>query len=757
MPNWSQLPEELLHLTSTHLEDNCFDVVHARSVCTSWRSAFPFPSSLLRPSYSLPSFPLERKDLSTLEKVPLFLFRALTPHVADAVSPFKYYLGGIGQDESEDHMELSFPLQCSVKIKIPGSDPTLMNMLDYQIIPLGHKYRLFTSETHRMAFLPLDKEGRGGEFVVLLTYMYPKYLLVLTSADMRWKQLQNIPIASCFDVVTFRGRFYASFYSNNIFVIDPYSLKVTPLFPKPQNLHYLVPSGNDELFLVEKIISLNADFSKLPCRVSKLDEEAGKWVAVSDLGDRLLFIGGHIGNVSCLAKELPHGCGLSGNSILFTHVSGNVIFPYKYGVHTGNAEDDLNCWRPSMENRVMILNEYFSVLSFQVSKLQQFLTSEVNMATNKKKISSSIMPDWSQLPEELLHLISKNLENYCFDVVHARSVCTSWRSAFPFPLLRQSYPLPSLSLYPSKSKDLCTIEKVPLFLFRVLTPDVADVLSPFEYFFLGGIDQDESDDHMELPSPLQCSVKVKLPGTEPILMNMLDCQIIPVGHKYRMIGQDFIRVAILPLDKEAKRGEFVVILNYSYTLLVLTSAEMRWKPLKNVLGTTCNNLVTFRGRFYATFTSMKTVVIDPYSLEVTLLLPSPENPVHYLVPSGNDELFLVESTFHSSDISQLTYRVSRLDEKAGTWVEVKDLGDRVLFVGNLGKFSCSAKELPRGCGLSGNSILFTDLRGNVIFPYKYGVHTGNPEDDLNCWRPARENSVVILNTSFPVMTLRVER
>ncbi|KAG7567516.1 F-box-like domain superfamily [Arabidopsis thaliana x Arabidopsis arenosa] len=381
------------------------------------------------------------------------------------------------------------------------------------------------------------------------------------------------------------------------------------------------------------------------------------------------------------------------------------------------------------------------------------------MATNKKKISSSIMPDWSQLPEELLHLISKNLENYCFDVVHARSVCTSWRSAFPFPstLLRTSYGLPDLSLYPSKSKDLCTLEKVPLFLFRVLTPDVADVLSPFEYFFLGGIDQDESDDHMELPSPLQCSVKVKITGTEQTLMNILDCQILSLGHQYRMIGEDFTRVAILPLDKEGKRGEFVVILNYSYTLLVLTSAEMRWKPLKNVLGTTCNNLVTFRGRFYATFTSMKTVVIDPYSLEVTLLLPSPENPVHYLVPSGNDELFLVESTFPKVDISQLTYRVSRLDEKAGTWVRVNNLGDRVLFVGNFGNCSCSAKELPHGCGLSGNSILFTDMRGYVILPYKYRVHTGNAEDDLNCWRPSRENRVVILNTSFPFMTLRVER
>ncbi|KAG7571985.1 hypothetical protein ISN44_As09g003820 [Arabidopsis suecica] len=379
-------------------------------------------------------------------------------------------------------------------------------------------------------------------------------------------------------------------------------------------------------------------------------------------------------------------------------------------------------------------------------------------ATKKMKILSSTMLDWSQFPEELLHLISKNLENNCFDVVHARSVCSSWRSSFPFPssLLRPCYSLPAFSEFPRRSKDLCTLEKVHLFHSRVLSPTTADA----EYLF-GGISRDESEDLIELSSPLQCSVKVKIPGTEPTLINMLDCQILSLGHQYKMIGRNFRRVAILPLDKEGKRGEFVVLLNNYNSLLVLESAKMRWRQLTNIPDSLCQDLVTFRGRFYATFFhSSKIVVIDPYSLEVTLLFPSPQEPtVHCLVPSGSDELFLVEVTVPTVgllDISRSKCKVSRLDE-ADTWVEVSDLGDRILFIGQLGNVSCSAKELPHGCGLSGNSILFTNQPGNESFAYKYGVHTEDAEDDPNCLRYSRENRVILLNKSFPAIAFRVER
>ncbi|KAL1224709.1 F-box/kelch-repeat protein [Cardamine amara subsp. amara] len=373
---------------------------------------------------------------------------------------------------------------------------------------------------------------------------------------------------------------------------------------------------------------------------------------------------------------------------------------------------------------------------------------------------ASMMPEWSQLNEELLQLISKHLES-CFDVVHARSVCSSWRSSFPFPsgLLRPSFSLPAFADFPQESKDLCTFEKVPLFLFRVRPPPVAAVL-PSE-FFLGGISREKSDDHIELlPSPLQCSVKVKIARCVPQLVNMLDCQILPLGHQYRMISwdpqdwrRDYEGMAFLPL-KEEGGGEFIVLLNYTKFLFVLTSAEMRWMRLKQISDDSCKGVVTFRGRFYAVFVNGDVFVIDPYSLEATLVMSShPWASSTYLVSSGNDELFMVEKIIRNEVYyirSDCRLRVSRLDEEAGKWVEVSDLGDRVLFVGLLGNVSCSAKELPDNCGVSGNSILFS----NEPYFYKYGPITGSVEDDPNCWTFSRENVVRFLST-FSVVALQL--
>ncbi|CAN6806708.1 unnamed protein product [Brassica oleracea] len=44
---------------------------------------------------------------------------------------------------------------------------------------------------------------------------------------------------------------------------------------------------------------------------------------------------------------------------------------------------------------------------------------------HRTSLFPSSVPEWSLLPEELLQIISKNLDD-CFDVVHARSVCTLW-------------------------------------------------------------------------------------------------------------------------------------------------------------------------------------------------------------------------------------------------------------------------------------------------------------------------------------------
>ncbi|CAA7033000.1 unnamed protein product [Microthlaspi erraticum] len=363
--DWSLLPEDLLHVISLKVEDR-IDAIHARSVCSSWRSVFPFPSSLLSTSYSLPSFselPRKRRGLCTLEKCPMFLFKVRSP----TASPCEIFLGGIRRDELEE--ELPSPIQCSVKVKIKESKPTLMNMLDCKIFPLGHHYRIlgwnpgnWRTGYRGVAFLPLNKDGRGGggggEFAVLISYSHD--LFVLRSSEMKWARLEKPSVASCKNVLSFRGRFYAVFRNGDIFIIDPYSLEATPLLLPRGSRNNLVPSGNDELFLVEKLVvslmSVSGFLSSYACRVRRLDEEAGKWVVVTHLGDRVLFINEHLGNVCFSGKDLPDGCGVTGNSIVFNDV-GIVTYSLKYGVHTGREEnDDRYLWNFSTEDRVTILH-----------------------------------------------------------------------------------------------------------------------------------------------------------------------------------------------------------------------------------------------------------------------------------------------------------------------------------------------------------------------------------------------------------------
>lgn len=137
-----------------------------------------------------------------------------------------------------------------------------------------------------------------------------------------------------------------------------------------------------------------------------------------------------------------------------------------------------------------------------------------------------------------------------------------------------------------------------MFLFKIHNPT-----SSVSEYLLGGIVRDEPGDHVEQPpSPLQCSVNLKMPYTN--LINVLECQILYLGHQYRIkhstnISRDFQGpisayggVASLPLNKEGGE-DFMVLLNDIEGLMMLTSAEMRWRRLKNVPSVTCVDLCNF--------------------------------------------------------------------------------------------------------------------------------------------------------------------
>ncbi|KAJ0232450.1 hypothetical protein HA466_0290920 [Hirschfeldia incana] len=366
------------------------------------------------------------------------------------------------------------------------------------------------------------------------------------------------------------------------------------------------------------------------------------------------------------------------------------------------------------------------------------------------------IPDWTKLPEELLQTINGKLN--CFDVVHAHSVSTKWRSAFPYPasLLRSSYSLPT---YPVEKDGLCSLEKIPFVLVIVPTPTDDESASEFS---MGLVGRDESADYMEAPSPLQCSLRMKMNKSDPKWMNVIGSQILSLGHRYRMVCWDpnglrttHRNAAILPLSREGERGrgEFVVLRSYYGILLVLTSAIRKWVRFPGVRSSSCTGLVTFRGRFYASFSNEGIYVIHPYSL-VAVPLMMPPNFTHgsnHLITAGDDELFLVNK--NTSITRRVTCRVGKL--VGLEWVEVDELGDRVLFVAKDANVCCSANQLPDGCGVTGDSVLFTKRAGEDTYFYKYGPPEVPNENVVGEWRSSKESRVRFLD-SQQAFAFRVE-
>ncbi|WZZ40924.1 hypothetical protein YC2023_037183 [Brassica napus] len=376
------------------------------------------------------------------------------------------------------------------------------------------------------------------------------------------------------------------------------------------------------------------------------------------------------------------------------------------------------------------------------------LKPKAKMAEAATKEKKMVIPDWTKLPKELLQIITDKMN--CFDVVHARSVSTLWRSKFPFPasLLRSSYSLPT---YPVEKEGLCSLEKIP---FVLVIDESASK------FFMGLVGRDDSAYYMEVPSPLQCSLRVKMEKSDPTSMNVIGSQILSLGHQYRMVCWDpkglrttYGNAAILPLNREGGRGEFVVLRSYSGTLLVLKSATRKWVRLPGVPRSSCTALVTFRGRFYASFFDKSIYVIHPYSLLAVRLTPPPNinNGSNHLIPAGDDELFLVKKS--KLFTGPITCRVSRLVGLG--WVEVDDLGDRVLFLRKDANVCFSANQLPDGCGVTGNSILFTARPGDETYFYKYGPPHVPKENVVGEWRSSRESRVKFID-SHEACAFRVE-
>ncbi|KAK9286207.1 hypothetical protein L1049_014591 [Liquidambar formosana] len=347
------------------------------------------------------------------------------------------------------------------------------------------------------------------------------------------------------------------------------------------------------------------------------------------------------------------------------------------------------------------------------------------------------MAEWSQLPKELLDVIAQRLQTP-FDILRFRSVCSTWRSAVrPKPRrLPNRFPiLPNDGI--SNTTWGFFLSKRTIFRLGFLensreNPTTTPPSDPNGWLIKI---EEANPDRMHLLNPLsRCEFK-PLPTNFPRVLDLLKFSVSELGQEYvlqymnyRPSATSMGDAANLYMEKVVFCPEFcprsgsidgyvLLTIHVSGKLTMFKSGEKKWTVIDD-MPSPYDDVVLFDGKFYAVDSTGRTVVVG-LSSTVTLVAKSVfGGDKKYLVESGG-ALLLVDmylSMDPEEDLGDgqialyiseriVRFKVFRLDENEQKWVEVKSIGDRVLFLGDNSTFSASASDFS---GCKGNCIYFTD-------------------------------------------------
>ncbi|XP_059314449.1 F-box protein SKIP23 [Lycium ferocissimum] len=343
MAEWSQLPRELIDLISKHLLTE-IDFLRFRSVCSSWRSSVPPKPYLSSPS-RFPILPNDGISITEnswgfrLSKSPLYLLHS--PN--QTTSSNKNNHGWIVKLDRENLLN---PLSRSQFKPLPLNFPKILDSSNYPILELCQEYTLQFIKYRPMANSIADAGNLYMEKVavrlekdgfVLLTIHVSGKLVMYRSGDIKWEIVDELSLPYD-DVIMKDGNFYAVDNTGKG-VLVKLSCGETPELEVVANSvfggdkKFLMESCGD-LLMVDKYLSIgpeddlgyneNVEFYEefdsymsertVKFKVYKLDGDMQRWVEVTKLEDRMLFVGDNC-TFSVLVSELDSRC--KGNCILF--------------------------------------------------------------------------------------------------------------------------------------------------------------------------------------------------------------------------------------------------------------------------------------------------------------------------------------------------------------------------------------------------------------------------------------------------------
>ena len=148
-----------------------------------------------------------------------------------------------------------------------------------------------------------------------------------------------------------------------------------------------------------------------------------------------------------------------------------------------------------------------------------------------------------------------------------------------------------------------------------------------------------------------------------------------------------------------------------------------------------SDVIVYKGRFYVIDMYGTISWIDTCSMKlIQCSRPSGDHMECRLVESCGS-LYIVDTYYHLwVDRKVVKFKVFRIDEERGTWVDVKDLKDRVFVLADSGCFSLSANDFD---GYIRNCIFFIDAF-DVIRVFNLGdggIIPNDPFDPQLYWYP----------------------
>ncbi|KAK9286596.1 hypothetical protein L1049_014996 [Liquidambar formosana] len=204
---------------------------------------------------------------------------------------------------------------------------------------------------------------------------------------------------------------------------------------------------------------------------------------------------------------------------------------------------------------------------------------------------------------------------------------------------------------------------------------------------------------MHLLNPLSIYEFKSLPATFPKVLDLSKFRVSELGQEYVLqctifrpdpwgntVESQTEKVVICPdmCPSSGSSDGFVLLMILAPNDLVIYASRERKGAIIEDMPSP-DDVILFNGKFYAVDSTGRTVMVE-LSSNATLVADSVFGGSKKCLVESRGELLLVDM-YKSLDPNELLdqlddFKVFKLDEKGQKWVEVKSLGDRVLFLGS---------------------------------------------------------------------------